>query len=667
MSNEVNNSEININTILLPKFSNIIFKLNNQISSGNIQNIVSMSKEHSKDIREALLVLTEENRNTSLYPTMINLLMIFSYFDFFVVHSDDFRYMFKIKNELIAKYGLELDLSQSLMNSAMSLKDNITNILEKIKQDLSLCDIKSALNKIKDMLCIFEQKHNELISFEPLLDYYKDIYIQLGYVLDNLSRITEDDTKIDSVILLSYMNEDFSNKIKECRTTFSFIENELKQGNPALNVNNNMLILTSQIIGIIGGDEKLLLNNYNNKNCHSIVCAHVFYRFYYHNFTTQLIKDLKNSCQIDSLNSILIEILSPSDYKGDKLFEFIQKLKGNFPFLLRFHMYNILNHLDMINIIDEDNGKEEYLFLFNNLIEIGTSFEIFSRYMFGFIGDDQTTEIILSDYSIKCVSQLVEGLSLDCGLTDEDLNMVITEIDSIKNEIGTFKFAPKILKKINDILFWKYLEINLFTKAIDVYIDNYIASLDIQKNETESHLFLFKDLIMTEKSCEFDTVLMLLFSQSNNLQQLTLIRQALVDRQFLPPKVEFALKYIDFLINMSHINESEEGVDEIGEDAYCGFINDFFDYCFVVKKCPCVMWVFVLKEIQTVYQRNEEKLDNYKMISRDKVRTAWDNLMLYEQTIKRKVIPLIKEKEYEFEKDFDDVSNFLFDLKSQII
>ena len=76
MSNEVNNSEININTILLPKFSNIIFKLNNQISSGNIQNIVSMSREHSKDIREALLVLTEENRTTSLYPTMINLLMI---------------------------------------------------------------------------------------------------------------------------------------------------------------------------------------------------------------------------------------------------------------------------------------------------------------------------------------------------------------------------------------------------------------------------------------------------------------------------------------------------------------------------------------------------------------------------------------------------------------
>ena len=82
MSNEDNKNEININTILLPKFSNIIFKLNNQISSGNIQNIVSMSKEHSKEIRETLIVLTEQNRNTTLFPTMINLLMIFSYFDF---------------------------------------------------------------------------------------------------------------------------------------------------------------------------------------------------------------------------------------------------------------------------------------------------------------------------------------------------------------------------------------------------------------------------------------------------------------------------------------------------------------------------------------------------------------------------------------------------------
>ena len=79
------------------------------------------------------------------------------------------------------------------------------------------------------------------------------------------------------------------------------------------------------------------------------------------------------------------------------------------------------------------------------------------------------------------------------------------------------------------------------------------------------------------------------------------------------------------------------------------------------------MWVFVLKEIENAYKRNEEKLDNYKMISRDKVRTAWDNLMLYEKTIKRKVIPLIKEKEFDFEQNFDGVSNFLFDLKSQII
>ena len=71
MSNEDNKNEININTILLPKFSNIIFKLNNQISSGNIQNIVSMSKEHSKEIRETLIVLTEQNRNTTLFPTMI--------------------------------------------------------------------------------------------------------------------------------------------------------------------------------------------------------------------------------------------------------------------------------------------------------------------------------------------------------------------------------------------------------------------------------------------------------------------------------------------------------------------------------------------------------------------------------------------------------------------
>lgn len=658
MSIEDDSPDININSILLPKLSNIIYKVNNQISSGNIQDIAAMSKEHSKDIREALLTLTEEKRNSSLYPSLQNLLMIFSYFDFFIAHSDDFRYMFKIKNELIAKYALKLDLSQSFLNSASNLKDSIVNSLEKIKQDLSLCDIKSALNKIKDLLCIFEQKHFELISFEPLLDYYKDIYIQLGYVLDNLSRITEDDTKIDAVILLAYMNEDFANKIKECRTTFEFIEKGFKQSNPSMSARNNMLVLTSQIIGIIGGDEKLILNQYNKNNFHSIVCAHVFYRFYYHNFTAQLVKDLKDNCQNDQLNSLLLEMLSPIDNKGSKLFEFIQKLKGNFPFILRFHMYNILQFLDMIN---EDNAKEEYLFLFNNLIEIGTSFEIFSRYMFGFIGDDHTTELILSDYSIKCVCRLTEGLDV----ANEDIDVIIGEIDSIKKEVRTFKFGEKILKKINEILFWKYLEVQLYAKAIDVYIENYISSIEEKKNEAESSLFLYKDSIMTEKTCEFDHILFLLFSNPNH-EILALIRQSLADKQFLPPKVEFAVKYIDFLNNMSNIDQKEKNLDDIGEDACCGFINDFFDYCFVVKKCPTVMWVNVLKEIQKVYQKNEEKLDNYSMINRDKVRTAWDNLMLYEQTIKRKVFNLIKEKE-NFEKDFDDVSNFLFDLKSHIL
>ena len=655
MSIPDDSTDININAILLPKLSNIIYKVNNQISSGNIQDIATMSREHSKDIREALLILTEEKRNSSLYPELLNLLMIFSYFDFFVVHSDDFRYMFKIKNELIAKYALKLDLSQSFINSSANLKDSVVNYLEKIKQDLSLCDIKSALNKIKDLLCVFEQKHFELVSFEPLLDYYKDIYIQLGYVLDNLSRITEDDTKIDSVILLAYMNEDFASKIKECRTTFEFIEKESRQSNLA---SNNMLVLTSQIIGILGGDEKLILNQYNKNNFHSIVCAHVFYRFYYHNFTDRLVKDLKDNCQNDRLNSLLLEII---DNKGSKLFEFIQKLKGNFPFIIRFHMYNILQFLDMI---DEENAKEEYLFLFNNLIEIGTSFEIFSRYMFGFIGDDHTTELILSDYSIKCVCRLTEGLSVDC-VTNEDIDMIVREIEMIKKEVRTFKFGGKILRKINEILLWKYLEVELYAKAIDVYIENYISTIDEQKNEAESSLFLYKDCIMTEKTCEFDQILLLLFSNPNN-EILTVIRQSLADKQFLPPKVEFALRYIDFLLNMSSIDQKEENVDDIGEDACCGIISDFFDYCFVVKKCPSVMWVNVLKEIQNVYQKNEERLDNYSMLNRDKVRTAWDNLMLYEQTIKRKVVNFIKDKE-SFEKDFDDVSNFLFDLKSQIV
>ena len=665
----------NFNILLLPELAQLLYEKTYKIAEVSFQNIPILAKKHSEAIRKTILgkykqlMQSNNNQNYSNSSSEFEILyIIFSYFDFFVSHFGDLKYLFSIKNEFIYTI-LRVD---PIIPSTKTYVDVLLNI----KRDLSFCDLKSAQEKLKSLT------HSRLESTidENLIEYYKDIYTQLAYLLEILISITEPGAEIDWNSIISYMNRDFSKKIKDCMDTLKEIAEK------SVNKVDQTLILTSDIIGIIAGDEQKIINDLNKKDIHLIICANVFYRFYFANFYAVMNRMVELVKKGEKYEQLITQMLSIDSNKGDQLFQLIQKLKGNFPFLLRFHMFVIMNDLDMLNT--GDNGKAEYLFLFNNLIEINASFENFAKYMFSFIETEDKIEKIVSDYSIKCICKIIEQIQeKNNGENNSQINDIIqnneqnnniifkSSISAIKKEIRSFKFGKKIIQEINDILFWKYLEKNYINEALEIYLENYLLSQE--ESVTDNEKKLYKDQIITEKDSYFDHFLILFFENANikadehlsseilNLFQE--IREILINKkEILPSKLDFTLKYMEFFLNLDVIGFTKDSINEIGEDSYCKIMNDFFEYCFIKKKCPSVMWISVLKNIKLNYEKNCENVDNFQLLNKEKCQIAWDNLQMYENSIKRKM-KIVHFDNETINKVFDEMSDFLFDIKSQII
>lgn len=663
----------NFNILLLPELAQLLYEKTYKIAEVSFQNIPILAKKHSEAIRKTILgkykQLMQSNNNQNYSNSsgeFESLYIIFSYFDFFVSHFGDLKYLFSIKNEFI----------YTILSVEPEISSTNTYVLLNIKRDLSFCDLKSAQEKLKSLT----HSRQESTIDENLIEYYKDIYTQLAYLLEILISITEPGAEIDWNSIIPYMNSDFSKKIKDCMDTLKEIAEK------SVNKVDQTLILTSDIIGIIAGDEQKIINDFNKKKIHLIICANVFYRFYFANFYAVMNRMVGLVKTGEMCEQLITQMLSIDSNKGDQLFQLIQQLKGNFPFLLRFHMFVIMNDLDMLNT--GDNGKTEYLFLFNNLIEINASFENFAKYMFSFIETEDKIEKIVSDYSIKCICKIIEQLQeKNNGENNSQINDIIqnneqnnniifkSSISAIKKEIRSFKFGKKIIQEINDILFWKYLEKNYINEALEIYLENYLLSQE--ESVTDNEKKLYKDQIITEKDSYFDHFLILFFENANikadeHLSSEILnifqeIREILINKkEILPLKLDFTLKYMEFFLNLDVIGFTKDSINEIGEDSYCKIMNDFLDYCFIKKKCPSVMWISVLKNIKLNYEKNCENVDNFKLLNKEKCQIAWDNLQMYENSIKRKMKMVYFDNET-INKVFDEMSDFLFDIKSQII
>ena len=109
-----------------------------------------------------------------------------------------------------------------------------------------------------------------------------------------------------------------------------------------------------------------------------------------------------------------------------------------------------------------------------------------------------------------------------------------------------------------------------------------------------------------------------LFNNANrNDRVYSTIKEQLMNIEELPSKVDFILKYCEYLtINESNVAGKKQ----------------FFTYCFINMKCPSAMWIQILNEY-SLRERN-----TLSEIDENEIQIAYDNLMLYENIITNKAI-----------------------------
>ena len=111
---------------------------------------------------------------------------------------------------------------------------------------------------------------------------------------------------------------------------------------------------------MFAGEIKFIINEFNINNIHLIILANIFYRFYLNDFIRGIQNCLnlyKNEYNKDNnlVNKFIIKIINNCD---SNQIEIVQELKGQYPFLLRYHMIEILSQNNFLYHIE---NQEKYL------------------------------------------------------------------------------------------------------------------------------------------------------------------------------------------------------------------------------------------------------------------------------------------------------------------
>jgi len=128
----------------------------------------------------------------------------------------------------------------------------------------------------------------------------------------------------------------------------SEILQEMQYEKDTMKENEKIIFIECQkIIGLLMGNFEFLINEYNKDNIHLIIMANIFYRFYKNDFIKGIEDTLKNknsglNMETDLINKIIMKIIQNCDQNQ---IEIVQELKGNYPFLLRYHMIEILSQM----------------------------------------------------------------------------------------------------------------------------------------------------------------------------------------------------------------------------------------------------------------------------------------------------------------------------------
>jgi hypothetical protein len=610
MNNDIYHNEIT--EMLLPKLSQLIENKFSSITTNNKIDFTLITKNISSQIRTILEnIYIEKKRklplNNGMLIELFKIYTSFTYFDYFIVHKNNFEYLLTFLNYI------------QLTQQHNKLLSNNENVLIKYSFDLlcnlSFCDIQTAnvisSNQINP---IFRNNSISLLKSEYVY-VYKNVYNQITSLLNLMNEKT-------------ISTENYNALIKSISQTFDTIRKD----------DTELFKITKEIIKLLNQNENSVLVSTNKDNIHLIICNHLYYRFGKEDIFKHINNDL-TQCTSQNINLFEIELIKYCE-NGQQLLTLLNKKAKMFPYLLRYHMYDILFNIDGYEDINDNNIlQNEVVLLLNNLsISENILFQYFANYFFDYVDNTNTTLKILHNFASKCVKKI-----FNTNNGEFILNTVVKEVENIKSCLKKYENTSVAINTVNKIAFWKYLEKHEYIEAIKIYNEIYNYSQNIIRNQTNH---LFEDSIIIDNNCEIDLLIYILFHDTNNNDEFYVkLDYQLKKFDSFPPKISFIVKYCKFLLM------KEDNID---------LIQDFFKYCFIDKNCPIEMWIHVLK---TFINKNITS----ECFNKDDVCDVLNNLLLYED--------ILKEKQNEYGKIYNldnertniinQIKDFLFELKHQ--
>ena len=685
------NKENNINDInllILPELSEYYFNKSKAISDyytfsdSNIRDKFSI--EISRKIIEILSNLIKgKNLDENKEAELINITTIYIYFDAFILHRNDVIYLMKLRDELLYKYYIpnetliNFDKKNNLIyNNEYNNINSLIILLKKIYFHLTLLDI----NKAYQQIGLLNQQYENMLRNKMFGDKtmkFKDIFMNVEKIIKIYNNIYTLKENFNSKQIISSFN--MLSLFKEVVE----IINEMKFESNNMNENIKKIFTECQnIIGLLTGNIDFLINDYNKNNIHLLIMANIFYRFYQNNFIRGIVDCIKNkkieiNIENDLINKMILKIIQNCDQNQ---IEIVQELKGDYPFLLRYHMIEILSQNAFLFQVENQEKylKKEAYQLFENFKDLKIPFKYQLNYLSFYpnheiftvdnvndidkLDDDSSDELKEKGYrkALDYALIYINSKFNNCDNAEE----IKKEIDEIKNEIGTKimdNYSNDILYKINKLCLIKFNERKIYKYSILSYLENYnLENKDINKlkiRQKRSQLCADNELNFDYPQ-QFDNVVINFYLNTNyifnqnsfrnmyenkksqiaqdykDIQELINLLLNKKDLLSVDNNVRFIINYAEFLLDVMKYNLNMIEKNNKYDIDIVLSCKKFFADCFPLPKCPTFMWYHVLMAIKNVIDDNIAQFNNTTFIGENdelsEDLSIWDKKLIYE-------------------------------------
>ena len=675
-----------LNLLILPELSQYYFDKSKSISDYYTNSDSNIRDKYSIDISKKIIEILinkieSENLDEEKKSELINITTIYIYFDAFILHRDDIIYLMKLRDILLYKYYIP---NEALINFDKRAKNNMPNndietiitLLKKIYFHLTLLDINKAYQQMGLLLQQYEKIFRSKILGDKTMKI-KDLFMNLEKIIKIYNNIYSLKDNFNSKQIISSFNMiPVFNEVKDIIQDMLYDKDSMNESV------KKIFFECEKISQLLTGNLDSIINDYNKENIHLLIMDNIFYRFYLNNFIKGIqdcLQRNKTALNLDKdiLNKIILKIIQNCDQNQ---IEIVQELKGKYPFLLRYHMIEILFQNAFLYQVENQEKylKKEAYNLFQNFIDLKIPFKYYLNYLsfypnYEIFTVDDINEIDkLDDDSNEDKKEEGYRKALDYALIYisslfnkmDNVDEIKIEIEDIKNEIGNKiidNYSNDVLYKINKLCLIKFNEKKCYKYSILCYMDNYILeNKDFNKLELRQQrkqLCADND-INYEYPKQFDKVIIDFYLKTNyifniesfkeiyetkkeqieqdykDIQEISKIILSKKETSQVDNSIIFMVNYIQFLIEVMRHNlniiENNNKYD-INIELSC---KKFFENCFPLPKCPIFLWYHVLMIIKNIIDDNITLFSNDNFIGENNDLCEdlfiWDKKLIYE-------------------------------------